>query len=118
MTAAVPDAVVVGAGPAGSITAMRLAAAGVSVVLLDGMRFPRGKACGDLLSPRALEALSNLGLRLDGALPVGDMLLRGPSGRSIRLPWPRGASYPDRAAVVPRAVFDEHLRCAALAAGA
>lgn len=45
---------VVGAGPAGSATAIRLASAGAKVVLLDRARFPRDKPCGGGLTGRAL----------------------------------------------------------------
>jgi geranylgeranyl reductase family protein len=51
------DAIVVGAGPAGSTTAYRLASAGASVVLLDRARFPRDKPCGGGLTGRALKNL-------------------------------------------------------------
>lgn len=40
------DAVVVGAGPAGSTAARELAAAGARVLVLDRAEFPRYKACG------------------------------------------------------------------------
>ena len=45
---------VVGAGPAGSSTAIRLAGAGARVLLLDRARFPRDKPCGGGLTGRAL----------------------------------------------------------------
>ena len=48
------DAIVVGAGPAGSSTAFRLASAGGSVLLLDRAEFPRDKPCGGGVTPRAL----------------------------------------------------------------
>ena len=51
------DAVVVGAGPAGSATAIRLARAGASVLLADRARFPRDKPCGGGLTGRAVEQL-------------------------------------------------------------
>ena len=51
------DAIVVGAGPAGSTAAYRLARAGARVVLLDRARFPRDKACGGGLTLRAVRAL-------------------------------------------------------------
>jgi geranylgeranyl reductase family protein len=51
------DAVVVGAGPAGSTTAYRLAAAGASVLLVDKARFPRDKPCGGGLTLRAARLL-------------------------------------------------------------
>jgi geranylgeranyl reductase family protein len=51
------DAIVVGAGPAGSVTAYRLASEGASVLLLDRARFPRDKPCGGGLTVRALRQL-------------------------------------------------------------
>jgi geranylgeranyl reductase family protein len=57
------DVVVVGAGPAGSATAYRLASHGVKVAILDRAAFPRDKACGDMLSEGALNQLRSLGLQ-------------------------------------------------------
>jgi geranylgeranyl reductase family protein len=51
------DAIVVGAGPAGSTTAYRLARAGASVLLLDRARFPRDKPCGGGVTVRAARQL-------------------------------------------------------------
>jgi geranylgeranyl reductase family protein len=51
------DAVVVGAGPAGSTAAFGLARAGARVLLLDKARFPRDKPCGGGLTYRALRLL-------------------------------------------------------------
>jgi geranylgeranyl reductase family protein len=51
------DAIVVGAGPAGSATALRLERAGASVLLLDKARFPRDKPCGGGLTMRAVRQL-------------------------------------------------------------
>jgi geranylgeranyl reductase family protein len=51
------DAIVVGAGPAGSVTAYRLATEGASVLLLDRARFPRDKPCGGGVTLRALRQL-------------------------------------------------------------
>jgi len=48
------DAIVVGAGPAGSTTAYRLASAGARVLLLDKARFPRDKPCGGGMTLRAV----------------------------------------------------------------
>jgi geranylgeranyl reductase family protein len=48
------DAIVLGAGPAGSATAYRLAEAGASVLLLDKARFPRDKPCGGGMTMRAV----------------------------------------------------------------
>ena len=51
------DCVVVGAGPAGSTTAYRLAREGASVLLLDRAWFPRDKPCGGGLTGRAARLL-------------------------------------------------------------
>ncbi len=48
------DAIVVGAGPAGSAAAIHLARGGARVLLLDRARFPRDKPCGGGLTGRAL----------------------------------------------------------------
>src|SRR5918911_1869137 len=51
------DVAVVGAGPAGSVTAYRLASAGARVLLLEKARFPRDKPCGGGLTLRAVKEL-------------------------------------------------------------
>jgi geranylgeranyl reductase family protein len=51
------DALVVGAGPAGSTAAHRLASAGARVLLVDRARFPRDKPCGGGLTLRAARRL-------------------------------------------------------------
>jgi geranylgeranyl reductase family protein len=51
------DAIVVGAGPAGSATAIRLARGGATVLLADRARFPRDKPCGGGLTGRAMREL-------------------------------------------------------------
>lgn len=53
--------VVIGAGPAGSATALRLAQLGIDdVAIVDLHAFPRHKTCGSGLSPRAITALKEL----------------------------------------------------------
>lgn len=61
------DVIVVGAGPAGSITARTLAARGLAVLLLDRAAFPRTKVCGCCLNGAALGVLQRCGL---GDLPL------------------------------------------------
>jgi geranylgeranyl reductase family protein len=48
------DVLVVGAGPAGSASALHLARGGARVLLVDRARFPRDKPCGGGLTGRAL----------------------------------------------------------------
>ena len=47
------DALVVGAGPAGSLAAFHLARGGARVLLTDKVRFPRDKPCGGGITVRA-----------------------------------------------------------------
>jgi geranylgeranyl reductase family protein len=51
------DVLIVGAGPAGSTAAYRLASGGASVLLADRARFPRDKPCGGGLTMRAVRLL-------------------------------------------------------------
>lgn len=51
------DVIVVGAGPAGSTTAYRLATVGAKVLLLDRAEFPRDKPCGGGVTLRAVREL-------------------------------------------------------------
>ncbi len=118
MTAGRWDAVVAGAGPAGSIAALVLARAGARVALVDKAAFPRDKACGDLIGPRGVRLLDDLGSRVPDAGTGADLLVAGPSGRRVRLPAFAGKTYADHGMVVPRRTFDDALRAAAIAAGA
>ncbi len=54
------DALVVGAGPAGSHLACLLARAGRRVALIDKARFPRDKVCGGGLSRKSLGLLGDI----------------------------------------------------------
>ena len=62
MMTSTPDVLVVGAGPAGAAVALRCAASGHAVELVDRDRFPRAKVCGCCLADRGVAALRDLGL--------------------------------------------------------
>lgn len=51
------DVLIVGGGPAGSTAARALVAAGLDVVVLDKMAFPRDKVCAGWVTPAVWEAL-------------------------------------------------------------
>jgi geranylgeranyl reductase family protein len=51
------DVLVIGAGPAGSTTAYRVADTGARVLLVDKERFPRDKPCGGAISARAMSEM-------------------------------------------------------------
>jgi flavin-dependent dehydrogenase len=54
------DAIIIGAGPAGSTAAIRLAGAGWSVALIEKQPFPRRKVCGECLAASNLPLLDAL----------------------------------------------------------
>ena len=56
------DAVIVGAGPAGSAAAILLARAGWSVALVEKQIFPRRKVCGECIGAGNLPLLAALGV--------------------------------------------------------
>ena len=110
--------VVVGAGPAGSAAAAWAARAGREVLVIDSAEFPRDKACGDGLTPRAVLELQRLGLRdwLDAHIRHHGLRLSG-FGASVEVPWP-GPSFPGWGSAVPRTELDDRIRKVAEDAGA
>ena len=114
------DVVVVGAGPAGSALAYYLATAGLDVLVLEKSHFPREKVCGDGLTPRAVKALTGMGLPVnpeDGWLRNKGLRIIGGGGR-IELDWPDLSSYPGYGTVRTRLDFDQILAGHAEKAGA
>lgn len=59
------DVAIVGAGPAGSSTAITLAQHGYQVALIDRAVFPRDKLCGDFLNPINWPVLDELNVSHD-----------------------------------------------------
>lgn len=121
------DVAIVGAGPAGSATAIHLARAGWHIALVDRSAFPRDKPCAECLSPAADPLLCALGVidRLEADHPVR---LRGfriyaPSGRVFQGDYAgaldaNGQSVHKTGLSVRRLVLDAALVDAARAAGA
>jgi len=105
--------VVVGAGPAGSVVAYRLATLGLDVLLIDSANFPRGKVCGCCLNGTALDVLERIGLgpaiRRLKPVPLRRVRLAY-GGRSAVLPFVGGVS-------LSREALDWALIEAAVAAG-
>ena len=112
------DAVVVGAGPAGSATALQLARAGARVLLLDRARFPRDKPCSEYLSPESTRVLERLGKDVLRAVAAASparltgMKVVAPSGAAVV------GRFETFSFALPRTRFDTILRAAAEAAGA
>ncbi|MEJ8278891.1 geranylgeranyl reductase family protein [Pseudonocardia spirodelae] len=112
------DVLVVGAGPAGAAAAAWAARHGLDVVLADAATFPRDKACGDGLTPRAIAELARLGLGgwVDGHGTNRGLRAHG-FGQVLELPWP-GGSLPAHGSAIPRTELDARIRQVALDAGA
>ncbi len=87
------DVTIIGAGPAGSLTAFLLARRGVAVTLVEQHRFPRDKVCGECLSALGMEVLGRVGLaeatRSAGAVELGRTVIHSPCGGSAAVNLPR-----------------------------
>ena len=115
-TAVDADVVVVGAGPAGSATALLLTRRGHHVVIVDRARFPRPKPCGEYLNPGAVEVLDRLGLgTVVGATgpTLSGMFIAGADGTAVWAAFPSG-----RGKLVARDRLDHALLKEAARAGA
>ena len=111
------DMVIIGAGPAGAGAAIRAARAGVNVIVFDKAAHGRDKVCGDGLTPRAIAALNELDIPLEGAHHI--VGLRMIANSTVReLDWPDGGRFPNHGAVWPRRRLDAALIDAASEAGA
>ena len=107
------DAVVVGAGPAGSVVARQLARRDKRVLLVDKATFPRSKVCGGCLNAAGVAALEQIGL---GDLPKR---FAAPLGKlSLHCAGKRTTIALADNVVVPRDAFDAALADAAVSAGA
>jgi len=104
------DVLIVGAGPAGSFAAERLAAGAARVALFDGRPEGEPKACGGGVTAKALKAWPHL-LGAVGRT-VHELELFSPSGRRLHL------ELDEPFAIYSRVAFDSYLRDRAQAAGA
>src|SRR6476646_2465613 len=78
------DVVIIGAGPAGSLAAFRLARAGARVALIDGSH-PREKPCGGGVTGRALALVAEaIGPASLAATPINRArFIDAATGRSV-----------------------------------
>src|SRR2546421_8588046 len=104
------DVIIVGAGPAGSFAAERLASAGVRVALVDGRPPGEPKACGGGVTSKALKAWPHL-LEAVGRT-IYELDMYSPSGKHLHL------KLDEPFAVYSRIAFDSFLRERARKAGA
>jgi flavin-dependent dehydrogenase len=73
------DAIIIGAGPAGSTAAILLARAGWRIALVERQSFPRRKVCGECIAATNLPLLENLGIG------VAFQALAGPPLKQVAL---------------------------------
>ncbi len=105
------DVAIVGAGPAGSSAAIRLAGAGLKVILIEQKQFPRHKLCGEFISPECLEHFEKLGvldaMAADG-VPISRTVFYATHTRSVAVPneWFKPGSH---ALGLSRSVMDDLL---------
>src|SRR5712691_185759 len=110
LTSKVFNVLLVGAGPAVSFAAVRLASAAVSVALFDGRPEGEPKACGGGVTGKALKAWPHL-LEAVGRT-VTELEMYAPSGRCIHL------KLDEPFAIYSRRAFDSYLLERARTAGA
>ena len=104
------DVLMIGAGPAGSFAAERLARGGARVALFDGRPQGEAKACGGGVTSKALKAWPFL---LEaGGRAVTEVVMVSPAGDGVRL------KLAEPFAVYSRCAFDSYLRARAERAGA
>ena len=106
------DAIIIGAGIAGSIAAHRCAAAGLRTLLIDRTTMPRSKVCGCCLSPLGVSTLHTAGLAsaLESATPITTLDLWY-NTRNVHINVPQYL-------VLPRTILDARLVALAQSAGA
>ena len=112
------DLLVIGGGPAGAAAAIRAANAGAKVTVFEKGQFGRDKVCGDGLTPRAVGAMQELKLTIDGNAHRIDGLRMIAGNKTRQLSWPTTSRFPAYGAVWPRKGLDAYLMEAAASAGA
>jgi geranylgeranyl reductase family protein len=88
------DVLIIGAGPAGVTTALKLAGSGLKIAIFDKDQFPREKTCGDGLTLDVINQLSLVSdrladefLKFSKKLPSYEALLFSPDFSRIRIPY-------------------------------
>ncbi|MBC7713445.1 MAG: NAD(P)/FAD-dependent oxidoreductase [Rhizobacter sp.] len=111
---------IIGAGPAGSMIAYRLAKAGHEVHILERKSSVERKVCGEYLCPKGVELLQDLNLLeklCHKFSPLFGMVLVSPMGEIIPSYFPQTLRE-EKGLSLHRKIFDENLLQLALDSGA
>src|SRR5215471_10886383 len=117
------DAIIIGGGPAGCAAAITMSQRGARVLVLEEKRMPRGKLCGEFVTPECFPTLERLGVMKHmlaaGAQRIARVSLVAENGKSVEA---RIAEMSDSdsgfAMSISRARFDQILFESARDAGA
>ncbi|MEM7110019.1 MAG: NAD(P)/FAD-dependent oxidoreductase [Bacteroidota bacterium] len=109
------DVAIVGAGPAGSSAAIKLAQSGLKVTVIDRASFPRDKICGDALSVDVVNQLAMLSPELavefekfSEKTPAHGVSIYAPNGTPINIPFVN-KNVNKCGYIIPRKKFDHLL---------
>lgn len=107
------DAVIIGGGLAGLVSALELARAGHAVTLIERKTYPFHRVCGEYVSNEVKEYITRLGVDLTtlGAAHISRLQVSAPSGRLLESPLDLGGFG------ISRYVLDYQLYRLAQAAG-
>lgn len=110
------DAVIIGAGPAGSFCAYKLSKLGMKVLLLESQAKIKRKVCGEYLSPMGVEILKEESLEknlINPFLPIKGMKIVPSEGAALHTKFPEKEGI-----ALNRQTFDENFIELAKQAGA
>ena len=116
------DVLIIGAGPAGSATAIRFREQNkdISVGLVDKSTFPRDKACGDGLGPGIIRHLKDLDINIfecSHANQISTAEIHGPKNLAFRTSLSMMDFHIANGMTIKRLDFDDMVRQKALACG-
>jgi flavin-dependent dehydrogenase len=86
------DVIIIGGGIAGLVNAIRLADAGLEVLVIEKKTYPFHRVCGEYISNEALPFLRSIGAdpELLGPSRIRNLVVSSPGGSIVELPLKMG----------------------------